>query len=188
MIGNYQIENASLAIEAILQLQRFGFTIFEKTIRETLRHLYIPGRFEVKKHMPLIILDGAHNPAKMKAFLASCVKRYKKNKKIFIISITKGHNTSNMLRQISKVADIIIFCQYHIATDMGRKRAEEAIRLKKEYDSILNKKTKQFFLIKNSKESVRKALKKAKENDIIVITGSLYLVGEIRGQLHSLLL
>lgn len=94
MFGDYQIENATLAIRTIEILGDFGFIISDEAIRDALSSAYFPGRFEIIENnlsitKSTIILDGAHNPAKMMAFITQLHFLYPNKKKIFIIAFKK---------------------------------------------------------------------------------------------------
>ncbi len=229
LLGDYQKENASLAVEAVLQLKKFGFSHFaeasrdkkvlEKDIRKALSTAFFPGRFEVIKCHPelvsgsparrqvslrknemlkpvqhdkkaTIVLDGAHNPVKMKEFLKSLKKLFPKKKKIFIIGFKFDKDIKKMLREIVKVADEIIVTEFSAKTDVSLHASADAESIKYEVLSI--KKDVKVAVEKDSQKALEKALvmsnlamKQFNNRAIIVVTGSLYLVGEIRSYLFS---
>lgn len=187
MRGKYQAENASLAIETVLFLKKFGFKTEINVIKNALAGSFFPGRFEVIENNPKIILDGAHNVAKISSFLNSLKKLYPKNPKIFVIAFKKGKDIEEMLKMIKKISDVIIFTNFESAIDFGKNMSEEIDKLKviaegdEKYN--FNKKGENVFYEKESKKAVEKAVKIASQvgNDsVIIVTGSLYLVGEVR--------
>lgn len=233
LLGDYQVENASLAIETVSQLADFGFKISENDIRKALRTSFFPGRFEVVhfkgsphslndssepigntqkvdektslytaellsksgsvrpvkrafrgETRPTLILDGAHNPVKMKEFLKNLKKIFPKEKKIFIIGFKFDKDIKKMLKEIVKVADEIIITEFNRATDMGVGASADALNIK---DQILKiKKNAKVTVEKDSGKALKKGIKTIQQYNksaILVITGSLYLVGEIRNML-----
>lgn len=69
LIGPHQAVNAAAALQTIAQIKALGFSVPEAAIRSGLARVHWPGRFQVIGRNPKIILDGAHNPAKMKALV-----------------------------------------------------------------------------------------------------------------------
>lgn len=189
MFGDYQIENATLAIRTIEILGDFGFIISDEAIRDALSSAYFPGRFEIIENnlsitKSTIILDGAHNPAKMMAFITQLHFLYPNKKKIFIIAFKKNKDIDRMVQEIIDEADIIIATKFSISTTymafaMEAKDVAEIIRNK---NSDIN------LLIKSSATlSLKKAIDIAKVEDLIIVTGSLYLVGEVKNIIDEII-
>lgn len=219
LLGRHQVENASLAIETVLQLEKFGLKVSEENIRKALKTAFFPGRFEVIPCHPkfisgsfspspvpsplegegqgegkmlkqvqhdneaTLILDGAHNPTKMKAFLSTLKKLYPKSPKIFVIAFKSDKNIKGMLRQILRVADKIIITEFHGVTDMSKKASADALDIKNQILKI--KKDTGVTVEKDSKKALAKALaiKQFNNSAIVIVTGSFYLVGEVRDYL-----
>lgn len=211
LLGKHQVENASLAIETVLQLKRFGFKVSEEHIHQALKTAFFPGRFEVFRCHPefssgsparrqvflhpnempkrvqhdkekTLILDGAHNPTKMKAFLTTLKKLYPKNQKIFVIAFKNDKNIKGMLRQILQVADAILVTEFSAKTDMSNNASLEALNIKYQISNIRYNRETKVLVAKNSKTAIEKAFQIAKtqKDSLIIVTGSLYLVGEVR--------
>jgi hypothetical protein len=145
-----------------------------------------------------IVLDGAHNPTKMKAFLTTLKKLFPKQNKIFIVGFKFDKDIQRMLMQITKVADKIIITEFERVTDMNINASAEALNIKNQISSVRQgfgrqakiKYDGEVVVEKDSKKALDKALAIEQFNHvkrgwgnstIIVVTGSLYLVGEIRG-------
>lgn len=184
MKGEYQVQNAVLAIDAIRCLNKFGFGVSDTTIQEALNTAFFPGRFEIVR--PHIILDGAHNQAKMEAFIASLEKIYPDKKKIFVLGFKEGKNISAMLQSALPVADMVVTTEFHSVMDWTKNPSVEGEGL---YDFVnMNSslpKDIPVYKTNTVPEAIAKAeeLQKQTENSIIVVTGSLYLVGEVRALL-----
>ncbi|MBP9719096.1 MAG: bifunctional folylpolyglutamate synthase/dihydrofolate synthase [Candidatus Levybacteria bacterium] len=190
--GEYQKENASLAIETIKQLHHFDFFVSESIIRKSLKTATFPGRFEeIKWKMEngkwKIILDGAHNPAKMHAFVTSLQKIYPQQKKVFIIAFKKDKNIEDMLKEIIPVAESIVATEFAIGTDTMISNA--SYKVDDLTSLILHLKSDtNIFIEKDSVKAVEKAISLACHSEqseesydpIIAITGSLYLIGELK--------
>ncbi|MBI3366855.1 hypothetical protein HY041_04490, partial [Candidatus Roizmanbacteria bacterium] len=120
LIGEYQAENASLALTALYELgKRDNFSIDKSKIRETLEHIRFGGRGEI--HMTKyhdVIIDGAHNPQKMKAFITAIHKLYPNKNFDFLIAFSQGKNQiqtlRGMLEQIVPLAHHIVITSFRL--------------------------------------------------------------------------
>lgn len=181
MKGEYQAENATLAIDTALQLKQFGFEVTKKAIINALKTAFFPGRFEMIDDT--IILDGAHNPAKMQAFSTSLQEIYPQRKKIFVLGFKEGKNIAAMLETVLPYADTVVTTEFHSVTDMARNPSMQG-------DTVYDKVKAHPYLPKDcpvyktltAEEALAKAqaLQQSYPESLVVITGSLYLVGEIR--------
>ena len=167
LLGRYQILNTVTALAVIEELNKM-FYVSEKDIRKALIHITWPGRLEVVKEKPLIILDGSHNLEGIKN-LNKELNRFKYSKLIILISIFSDKNIKNMIEELEKKGD------HFILTQNRSKRAVKAETLKKYI--IDDKKA----VIRNNLElGLNYALDISKEDDLILITGSLHNVTELR--------
>ena len=168
LLGRHQIANASLAIATVEALSYHNIIINKEAIRNGLKKCVWPARFEVVSKKPTIILDGAQNSASVKALHKTLEENFP-NKKIWIIfSIFKDKELKDTCRQIEKISDRIIL------TKVNNPRASEPEDLLKYF------KGNSIFLTNSSQEALKLAKTKAGRKDLILITGSLYLCGEIR--------
>lgn len=71
LAGKHQISNLKLVLAAIEALRVEGITITNECVKEGLRRVFVPARFEVLSESPLVIADGAHNPGGMNALSAA---------------------------------------------------------------------------------------------------------------------
>lgn len=174
LIGQYQAENAALAIKAIEELNLF---INGEIIRKGLKKAYIPGRMEKVSEDPLTILDGAHNGDKACALATTLRQLFPDKKIVFIIAIKKDKDAEAILSKLLPITEVVIFTQLRINSDLSRSLSylpRELMALAKKISPQTNVITK-----KDLKEAVSKGRKFAGKKDLIVITGSLYLIGKI---------
>jgi dihydrofolate synthase/folylpolyglutamate synthase len=165
MLGKRQIENSSLALTTfLLFLDRNNQPVVENIIRKALYNTKWKGRMEIISKNPFIIIDGAHNEEGLiKTFQE--IKEIFPNKKIFtIFSFMKDKDTEKMINIIKQNSD------FYMATTMPFSRAMTAEDFKNV--GIKNVKENHLEAVKELKNSVDK-------DAIILITGSLYLIGEI---------
>jgi dihydrofolate synthase/folylpolyglutamate synthase len=181
----YQVENASLALTAINLLKEKGFRINGKKLHHSLKSAKVPGRFEIitsgrrtGPNKPLIILDGAHNPVKVKTFLKSLTKIIPDKKFVFLVAFKKGKDIEQMLKLMKPCVKTFVITQFSKITDMGKHFTTPA----EDIEKILKKLnfSGEILVEKNSVKALNKAKKIAGKDNTIITTGSLYLIGEIR--------
>ena len=158
--ARYQMKNAALAIETILQLKSKG--IVDVSIHELLNaiaHTDWQGRFEVMQKEPLVIIDGAHNPDGIAA-LCDTIKDYPNVCVLF--SALQDKNFEQMLDQLETVTHDITITHFENARswDLSTLTLREGMQVIPEY-----------------KDALEAVLKKGKT---VVITGSLYFISEVR--------
>ena len=102
MKGEHQQDNASLALQALHILKQSGFKLdFEKAICQ-IEDTMLPGRFECVQHSPVVILDAAHNPAGIKAFIQTAHEQYPDANKQVIVAMFRDKAIAEMLDLLSE--------------------------------------------------------------------------------------
>jgi dihydrofolate synthase/folylpolyglutamate synthase len=172
MLGKHQGENIALAIASIENLQMNGIYIPETSIIDGVAKAANPGRLEIVKHEPLVLLDGAHNPDGMQTLRTTLDEDLDYDKLILVLGILSDKDISSMLSIIVSAADIIV------VTKSQNSRACEPSKLKE----IIEKSgyEKEVVVKDRVSDAVDYAESIAKKNDLICITGSLFTVGEAR--------
>jgi dihydrofolate synthase / folylpolyglutamate synthase len=186
--GSYQAGNAAIATVATLSLRNFSFTIDDAAVRRGLESLVIPGRFEEVSYKAFgktytVLLDGAHNVAKMQAFIATLKKNYPQEKIIFILAFKNDKDITSMLSLLTPHASVYILTEFTGKQEQSKNAALPTHRIATALQAVNTTNTIQIYETENVEEAIRKALSLMEGNTIIVITGSLYLVGEAREQL-----
>jgi dihydrofolate synthase/folylpolyglutamate synthase len=166
LLGDFQIENLNTALETIESIRRFGFDPSMQKIKTGLEKTQWPGRIEITGKKPLFILDGAHNPAGIKA-LKKFIEKLDYRKLILLTGMLEDKDYRRMISYLKPLA---------FRTVITKPRMYRALD-----PSILGKEIKSNFVIM---ESVRDALKEAKsfagKDDVILVTGSIYLIGNLK--------
>ena len=180
--GDYQIENASLAIVALQFLShRDKFKIDKDKLVLSLRELHFPGRFsEIKIEKKVVIFDGAHNPQKMRAFIKSLEIKYPKQKFSFLVAYKHNKDYLQMLKMIIPIARNIVLSAF------GKKKYETVPKSTEE--NILARELERlnyrnFSIKSNPQEALNTMIGKVDDLPIIV-TGSLYLLSEFPNYLQ----
>jgi dihydrofolate synthase/folylpolyglutamate synthase len=172
MLGRYQGENITVAIKAIEQLQMRGVYLTDRDILDGISATSHPGRMEIISEEPLILLDGAHNPAGMDMLVKTLQEDFSMHHLVVVFGVLKDKDLNTMVSAIVPISDVII------VTKSCNSRAADPLMLKEMVTTIdVNKPV---FV----KDSIPQALEQAKQimkpNDLICVTGSLFTVGEAR--------
>jgi len=216
LLGKYQIINASTAIKASLILpslipplqrggSRGGVKIDEFAIREGLKNVKWSGRLEIVSENPIIILDGAHNPAAAKV-LSEELKKLKyrsqkpevrsQNKLILVIGILKDKDYKGIISFLAPISDYIIIAKPKTL----RVREPEDLKIEslkyppppaggwgrgpqtphKWGRNKVGGLMERVVIIEDISEAVLRAKNLASTDDLICITGSFFTVGEAR--------
>lgn len=169
LLGRYQGENLSVALAAINCLKDMGYSISDISIYNGVIKSDIKGRMEVIQDN--IILDGAHN-VKGIEYLVKSLKDLEYNRLILVLGILADKDIDGMLNRMKIDIDTAII------TRSKNQRSENPENLSKKFKKFHN--NTKLFVFKDIKDAIDMAKKIASREDIICITGSLYLVGEAR--------
>jgi len=173
--GIHQVENAATAVRTVELLKQYGFGVTQDAIVEGLKHVCWPGRLELVSSSPQIWLDGAHNVAAVR-----CVRDFILNdlerEIILIFSALKDKDIDGMSRILFPLAKLVI---------LPKLRSERAIEPEK-IAAYAPVNSPYILIAENTEKALKIARKKANSKNTIVVTGSLYLVGEVRGYFQSL--
>ncbi|MFA6314745.1 MAG: Mur ligase family protein [Candidatus Paceibacterota bacterium] len=134
----------------------------------------LPARFEIVNKKPIIIIDGAHNPSKIKSTVYNLQKlKYNKMTIVFASSLDKDWKT--MLKIITPYADNIYITRFSVLGRRSANPSDLSAEVKKYRSSKYG-----LQIYSDPVDAFNDAKKKLKKGDALLITGSFYLAGEIR--------
>jgi dihydrofolate synthase/folylpolyglutamate synthase len=174
LIGPHQMINASVAIGVAEALRLKGITIPADAIRDGIENARWEGRLEIINRRPLIVLDGAQNRESAKALVSAIKKIFKYKKLILVFGVSKDKDVRGVLEEMLPICDSIVLTKSNVLH-----RASEPAKIKEE---ILNMKhgIKDMILTYDTEEALARALSMANPEDLVLITGSLFIVGEVK--------
>ena len=173
LCGVHQIGNMITAVTASKKLRDFGFSISDKNIIRGIYEFTIPGRMEVLSQKPLIILDGGHNEGCLRA-LCSMAEKYLAGKKItLLMSFMKDKDYASALSIIAPISENIVFT----VTDPIRGEKPEMLA------ATAEKYGKNICCETSTAEAFKKALSLTDKDGVLIVTGSFYLVSDVRNML-----
>ena len=165
LLGAHQLMNAVVAREAIRAL---NLGISDDLIKKGLENTVWPGRCEIINRRPYVILDGAQNKASARAIKKTIVENFDYNKLILVLGVSNDKDNKGICSELFLVADKIIL------TKANSIRATKPDVLAKQF------KDKKTYITENVKEAKRLARSLAGKKDLVLVTGSLFVVGEFR--------
>jgi dihydrofolate synthase / folylpolyglutamate synthase len=172
LVGRHQLRNVALAIAAADELRKQGFSaITPESIERGVRETRWPGRFQVispRANWPEIVLDVAHNPAGTWALRSALSERYEDRPLIFVFGAMRD-------KAISEMTDILFpLAERVIATRPDNPRAASP----EEIDQAGSRTGAEIEMIADVHQALEHARKRATDRSVLVVTGSIYLVGE----------
>jgi dihydrofolate synthase/folylpolyglutamate synthase len=168
--GRFQLENALNALAAARHLQQRGFRISNDAITRGLSDTVWPGRLEKLQSTPDIYLDGAHNPGAARELAEFLAQNFAGRKIWLIYGALRDKAVDEVAGQVFPHAAEVIF------TEPRTSRAISAARLAE----IASHHASSFSVVSSAEQALDQALAEAAPDDAIFITGSLYLVGQLR--------
>ncbi|HPJ97139.1 MAG TPA: folylpolyglutamate synthase/dihydrofolate synthase family protein [Syntrophales bacterium] len=171
LTGDHQVKNAALAIAAVEVLVDHGYAVEEEHIVSGLAAVRWPGRLEVVRRNPTVILDGAHNPAAGNVLVDSLKRYYAWRRFILVFGVLLDKDYPEMIKRLCPLADRVIL------TLPDTERAAPPDRL----FPIAARYCRDVAIILSPRQAIRKAVSEAAVDDLICVCGSLYLVGEVKG-------
>ena len=173
--GLYQVSNASTVLTTLQQLKTRGWHISEQAISAGLFSAYIPGRMQVCATNPCILLDGGHNPDGIRK-LSSSVKSFNITGSIYlVIGMCKDKSIRDTVKEINFPV------QKCYVTPLQNERTMDANELAALMHSICG----DTVICQDCAAAIAQAKAQAAPDDLILICGSLYLVGEAEEVLRA---
>jgi dihydrofolate synthase/folylpolyglutamate synthase len=173
LVGRHQLRNMALAIAAAVELNEQGFSgISAKSIEAGIRETRWPGRFQViaaRPGWPEMVIDVAHNPAGAWALRSALSERYEDRPLIFVFGAMRDKAISEMAEILFPLAERVIATR----PENPRAASPEEIRQEAGRTGV------EIEAIEDVGRAVERARALAGSATVVVITGSIYLVGEV---------
>lgn len=171
LLGEHQILNLSVALNTVEVLcECENIELKSEVIKKSLEEVKWMGRLEVLNKKPLIVIDGAHNIEGIKSLRKNTEKYFKYNKIYLLLGILADKQVTEMIKEITPLAEKVYALTPH------SERAELSEDLRKEIVNY-NPNT---IALESYEEAFKMALSEANEEDLILVSGSLYMVGDMR--------
>lgn len=178
LTGRHQLDNAACAIAMIEAAAPHGLIVTEGAIRTGLRDVAWEGRLEVADERPMILLDGAHNPAGASALASSLRLLHERRRNariILVLGMMRDKDHTGFIGPLKVLADQVILTQADVP------RSATAADLLNEIGQLTSKP----LVTSSSGDALALARQLAGVDDIICVTGSLMVIGEVKALLRG---
>jgi len=177
MVGDHQVVNAATAVIICETLKyEYGYKIESEDIYAGLRKAFWPGRLELLSKEPKVLIDGAHNVDGAQS-LTKALSLFSRRRLIMCLGMLGD-------KEREKVVDLLVpFAHEFIVTKPNSPRAEgwEAVA------DMIREKGKPVTLIEEPAQAVKEGLSRLEVEDMLCVTGSLYMIADAREALLELL-
>jgi dihydrofolate synthase / folylpolyglutamate synthase len=169
LVGLFQAENAVTAMGALEALRARGLRLDEQCVESGLAHTHWPGRFQVLARHPLLVLDGAHNPASMHRLAESLALFVRGGDLVFVLGFSSDKDVAGSVTALSHLGGRVIL------TRSAQSRAlalnEMALRIADLGVEVQ--------CVQDPMDALRRARTIVCDDGTVCVAGSLYLVGEV---------
>jgi dihydrofolate synthase / folylpolyglutamate synthase len=172
MFGEHAARNAAAAV---VGLEAFtGRALSEAVVRSVFRRATVPGRLEVARRHPLVLLDGAHNPAGAEALAAALPESFTWDRLLLVIGVSANKNLGGIVEALAPVADLAFPTRHGSPRSAPPEVVAEACKavgltVVEAFDDVPG--------------ALAAGLAAASERDLVLVTGSLYTVAHARAVL-----
>jgi len=170
--GRFQWGNLAMAVAALERSLPNQGTEFPRCLKTGLEKVHWPGRMEILERDPLILADGAHNPDSARALAEELTRIPLAGKRRFLVAISSDKDIPGILSYWAPLAHEFHFTRYSTGS---RATSPETL-----VESLPQTFGGSVVCHESPVEALDRVKKLSQPQDLIVITGSLFLVGEIR--------
>lgn len=174
MLGQYQIDNAACAIETYIRYKSINNQSIEyKILKKGLMETFWAGRFEKLNENPTVVIDGAHNePAVLE--LSKLLKSHFSNNEIYIVlAILSDKQYLKMINTLASISNVHL-----ILTEFSGPENRKAADMNDILKAVNAKHPVRF--VPKWKLAIMKSVNEMSSNDLLLITGSLYFISDVR--------
>ena len=168
LLGQHQLGNAATAVAALEVLAEKGFNISRDSIIDGLARVSWPGRLQILRRRPLIVVDGAHNPDSAQKLRQSLEQYFVFDRAILVIGASSDKDIAGIISELFPLFDKVI------ATCARHPRAMAPALLKAEFA----RHGVETQVVEGVSTALSQALALAGDRDLICVAGSLFVVAE----------
>ena len=177
LLGEHQMFNASVVLSTVDALIEQGWNITEEQIREGLKHVTWPGRFDIVSREPLFIIDGGHNPQCIEALVKNIQDYLTDRRVIALVGVLADKDYADMFRPVMELVEQFV-C---ITPDSPRKLDADDLAA---YLRGVGAKAEG---CGEMTHGIRRCLELAGEDGVVLCFGSLYSIGAVKDTLELVL-
>jgi dihydrofolate synthase / folylpolyglutamate synthase len=168
LLGLYQLDNAAAAVAALESLVERGTSICKDDIEKGLEKVNFPGRMQIVSRNPFIVIDGGHNPGAAARLKEALFQYFEPVNAILVIGASGDKDVGGLVAELAPVFTTVF------VTRANNPRSASPERLAAEFA----KHGIQAQLTPDIRTALKEAVAIATSDDLICVTGSLFVVGE----------
>jgi len=170
LLGEHQLENATLALALGEHLREAGLPIDEEAIRQGLAQARWPGRLQVVAREPWVVVDGAHNADSFARMFAALRRHLAFDRLILVLGVFADKDLSGIAAEVARAQVALVVAT---TSPSPRTAAPEALA------AVLHAAAPQLEVrtVENSSAAIAQALEAASPRDLVCVAGSVYLAG-----------
>jgi len=173
LLGGHQVANAATAVRACTLLRERGYPVGEDALRRGLRDATWPGRFEVVRDRPTVVLDSAHNPGAVRELRATLEEIFPRRRVILVFGVMGDKDAAGMMEVLRPVVRCAVVTRPRLkraaTTENLRRLAGEFVDHVEAAEEVV--------------DALKLALRTACTEDVVCVTGSIFTVAEARAVL-----
>ena len=177
LAGPHQMLNAATAIATAEQLRGQGLPISPEGIRQGVKQVHWEGRLETVSRQPWVVLDGAHNRDSARCLREALMSCFQYRRLILVLGISANKNLEGIIEELTPLATLTV------ATRAMVPRAAPPQRVA----TLAAKWSDHIIVEEDTQRALAQAIAETQPDDLLLVTGSLYLVGDAKRILPDLL-
>jgi dihydrofolate synthase / folylpolyglutamate synthase len=177
LAGSHQLLNAATAIATVEELQARGLPISRAGIRRGLKQVQWEGRLETVSRQPWIVLDGAHNRDSARCVRQALTSCFRYRRLLLVLGISANKNLQGIIEELAPLAALTVATQAMVSRAA---RAQQVADLAAKWSTHV-------VVMEETHNALAHAIAETQPDDLLLVTGSLYLVGDAKRLLPALL-
>ena len=173
LAGRHQLDNAACAVALLEAAERRGISVNDEAVRRGLESVLWEGRLEVVERGPVLLLDGAHNPAAahvLAEYLTEWCASRPESRLILVLGMMRDKDHARFVEPFYRLVSEVVLTQ----VDMARSASVQELR------ETVGSRFSQCHIAPSPTDALALAKARATAQDLICVTGSLMLVGEVK--------
>ncbi len=168
LLGKFQCENVAVVVAAVQEARALGLPISPRSVATGLRQVSWPGRMQVLQHNPLVLVDGAHNVHSAAVLRETVREDLSFRRCIMVLGTSVDKDLTGIAGELAPLTDAVI------ATRSRHPRSADPMRVAGEFQAL----GKEVRTAPDTASAIGAALELASPTDLILVTGSLFIVAE----------
>ena len=170
LLGAHQLENAATALTTLHALDEMGFTISRDSITRGFSSVDWPGRLEVLLRAPVLVADGAHNPYSAGKLRQALRDYFTFQRLVWVVGVARDKNVPDIIGEFAADAHLVV------TTRARHPRAMPSRDLARAFHGL----GVDAYPVDGVDNAVQEALTRANDDDLVVVSGSLFVAAEAR--------